>query len=196
LTSPARVLADRSALGAITARLGAEIGADHPDGVVMIGVLKGSIPFLADLARAIPPAVSVQIDMIALSAFAPDSGRVRIVKDVGLDVTGLPVVLVQDVVDTGLTTSFLVADLRRRGARSVDVCALADRRGRRLVPVALRHIGLEVGDDYLVGFGLDHDGRYRNLPVLAVADPAVLAADPDAYVEQFYGGTPGSPAAG
>ena len=196
MTSPARVLADRSALGAITARLGAEIGADHPDGVVMIGVLKGSIPFLADLARAIPPAVSVQIDMIALSAFAPDSGRVRIVKDVGLDVTGLPVVLVQDVVDTGLTTSFLVADLRRRGARSVDVCALADRRGRRLVPVALRHIGLEVGDDYLVGFGLDHDGRYRNLPVLAVADPAVLAADPDAYVEQFYGGTPGSPAAG
>jgi hypoxanthine phosphoribosyltransferase len=167
------------------ARLGRELSAAHEDGVVLVGVLKGSVPFLADLARALT--IAPLIDFLAVSPYAEGTGRVRIVKDLDLDVTGRAVVLVEDVVDTGLTTTYLLGELGRRGARSVEVCALVDKVRRRLVPVPLRWVGFAVEHDYLVGYGLDHAERYRNLPVLAAADLGVLRADPDALVGPLYG---------
>ena len=168
------------------ARLGRELSATHDDGVVLVGVLKGSVPFLADLARALT--IAPVVDFLAVSPYAEGTGRVRIVKDLDLDVAGRAVVLVEDVVDTGLTTTYLLGELRRRGARSVDVCALVDKVRRRVVPVPLRWVGFAVEEDYVVGYGLGHAERYRNLPLVAAADLAALRADPDVLLEELYRG--------
>ena len=152
--------------------------------MVLVGLLKGSVPFLADLARALT--VRPVVDFMAVSPYQAGTGRVRIVKDLDLDVAGRSVVLVQDVVDTGLTTTYLLGELRGRGARSVEVCALVDKVRRRVVPVPLRWVGFVVQEDYLVGYGLGHEERYRNLPLLATADLALLRADPEALVGQLY----------
>jgi len=111
---------------------------------------------------------------------------VRLVKDLGLDVAGQAVVLVHDVVHTGLTTAYLVAELHRRGAATVEVCALVDRNSSRVVPVAVDHAGFVVGDEYIIGMGLDHHGRYRNLASLIAVDEHALEADPDALVADLY----------
>jgi hypoxanthine phosphoribosyltransferase len=172
-------------LRAGVARLGRDLSAAHGDGVVLVGVLKGAVPFLADLARALT--VAPVVDFLAVTPYAPGTGRVRIVKDLDLDVAGRDVVLVQDVVDTGLTTAYLLGELGGRGARSVEVCALVDKVRRRLVPVPLRWVGFAVEDDYVVGYGLGHAERYRNLPLVAGADLGALTADPDALVGELYG---------
>jgi hypoxanthine phosphoribosyltransferase len=177
-------------LAAVVARLGAEISADHPDGVVLVGVLKGSILFMADLARAI--SVPCEVDFIAISHFAPDSGRVRIVKDLEHDIAGRSVVVVEDIVDTGLTLSYLLGQLGARSPASLTVCTLLDRDRRRIVPLPTRYRGAAVGDEYVVGYGLDFAERYRNLPELVVADLRDLQRDPDIYVPNLYGrGLPG-----
>jgi hypoxanthine phosphoribosyltransferase len=166
------------------ARLGRELSAAYGDGVVLAGVLKGSVPFLADLVRAMT--VAPVVDFLAVSPYEAGTGRVRIVKDLDLDVAGRDVVLVEDVVDTGLTTTYLLGELRGRDARSVDACALVDKVRRRVVPVPVRWVGFPVEDDYVVGYGLGHAERYRNLPLVAAADLAALRADPDALVELLY----------
>ncbi|HEX9992341.1 MAG TPA: hypoxanthine phosphoribosyltransferase [Acidimicrobiales bacterium] len=179
------MLAGPDELRATVARLGAAISEAHPEGVVLVGLLKGSLIFLADLARALT--VDVTVEFLAVTSYERGSGRVRLVLDLGADVTGRAVVLVEDVVDTGLTLAYLLAELERRSAASVEVCALADRRSRRIVPVRVDWVGFEVGDEFLVGYGVDHAGRYRNLRLLAAADAAALDADPDAYVSSLYG---------
>ena len=177
-----RVLLDRTALRARVTDLAEQITADCPDGVVLIGVLKGALVFLADLARAIQ-AVDVQLDFLAISRYAPDSGRVRILQDLELDVAGRDVVLVEDLVDTGLTLAYLLRHVRERGPRRVEVCALLDRSARRIVPLDVRYVGLEVpGDAFVLGYGLHYGERYRNLPVIVEADRVALGADPDAYL--------------
>jgi hypoxanthine phosphoribosyltransferase len=180
-----RVLLDQDALRGLVHGLAARIAADHPDGVVLVGVLKGALVFLADLARAVH-GVAVELDFLAISRYAPDSGRVRIVQDLTLDVAGRDVVLVEDLVDTGLTLAYLTTYVRERGARRVDVCTLLDRAERRIVPLELRYVGIEVpGDAFLLGYGLHHAERYRNLPVVLAADRAVVTADPDAYLDAY-----------
>lgn len=156
----------------------------YPDGVLLVAVLKGSVLFLADLVRAMT--VPVVVDFMAISSYAPDTGRVRIVKDIGTDVFGLDVVLVEDVVDTGLTLTYLLGELRRREPRSVEVCALVDKSVRRIVPTALRFCGIEVGDEFVLGYGLDYAGRYRNLDRVVAGDVKALRANPDAYVSDLY----------
>jgi hypoxanthine phosphoribosyltransferase len=151
---------------------------------VLIGVLNGSVVFLSDLVRCMP--VPVELDFLALSSFAPDSGRLRIMKDIGTDVRGRDVVLVEDVIDTGLSVTFLADELRRREPASVEVCTLLDKRARRVVPVPLDHVGFEVPDVFVLGYGLDYEGRYRNLPALWSGDLGALVGDPDVYVEQLY----------
>ena len=168
----------------MVARLAVEISDRYESGVVMAAVLRGSVPFLADLVREM--AINPIVDFLAISPYAPGTGRVRLMKDLDLDVTDRDVVIVEDIVDTGLTTAFLRAEVERRSPRSVAVCALLDRRARRVVPVDLEFIGLEIPDEYVIGFGLDHEGRYRNLRLIATADHDVLAADPDAYVNALY----------
>src|SRR4051812_49296527 len=109
--------------------LGDEISAAYPDGLVMIAVLKGSLLLLSDLARAVR--VPVEIDFLAISAYEPDSGRVRLVKDLDADIAGRDVVLVEDIVDTGLTLAYLLGELGRRDPASLEVCALLDKTARR-----------------------------------------------------------------
>jgi hypoxanthine phosphoribosyltransferase len=195
VTVPHRLVAGRDDVRRRVRELAADIEAstratsgarrDGTDAVVLVGVLKGSVPFLADLCRALD--VPVRVDFVAVSSYRPGSGRVRLVKDLDLDVTGAPVVLVHDVVHTGLTTAYLVGELRRRGAAAVDVCALVDRRAHRLVPVEVRHAGFRLEGEYVVGMGLDHRGIYRNLDSLVAVDEQRLDAAPEALVGELYG---------
>lgn len=176
---------DATQLAEAAGRLGDEVSVGYPDGVVLVAVGTGSMFLLADLARRV--AVPCRVDFLAVSAYSAGTGRVRILKDLDEDVLGRHVVLVHDVVDTGLTCAYLLGELRGRSPESLEVCALFDRRSRRIVPVPLRFVGFEVTDDLLVGYGLGVAGRYHNLPQVAAVDPGPLEADPDAYVADLYG---------
>jgi len=179
-----RILLDENELRATVARLAAEISARYDDGVVLAAVLRGSVFLLADLVRAMT--ISPVVDFVAITPYVAGSGRVRMLKDLDIDVAGRDVVLVEDIVDTGLTTAFLVGELERRSPRSVAVCTLIDRPARRVPPVELAFVGARIPDEFVIGYGLDHRGRYRNARVVAVADTDLLDADPDAYVEHLY----------
>jgi hypoxanthine phosphoribosyltransferase len=184
---PATVLLDADAVAEHVTRLGAEITQDHPDGVVLIGVLKGALIFVADLARAIT-GIPVELDFMSISRFAPDSGRVKILHDLDSDISGRDVVVVEDMVDTGLTLAYLMGQLRERGPRSLSACTLLDRPARRIVPHELRYCGIVLEDEFVLGYGLHARDLYRNLPFVAAGDRAVVAATPGAYVEELYGG--------
>lgn len=173
-------------IAAHTKRLAEEITRDHPEGVVLVGVLKGALLFLADLCRAINT-IPVSVDFMAISRYAPDSGRVRIVMDLTTDITGCDVVIVEDLVDTGLTSAYLIAQLRSRGARSVQLCALLNRLARRIVPTPVKYCGAEIGDVFVLGAGLHAQDLYRNLPMIVEADRASVAAEPGIYIDQLYG---------
>lgn len=149
----------------------------------MVAVIRGSIPFVADLARAISSPVT--FDFLAISTYSPGSGRVRLTKDLDTDVQDRDVVLVEDLVDTGLTLNYVMGELAGRDPRSVSACALLDRRRRRLVPVELRFVGMEVDDDLLLGYGLEHAGIYPNIAGLYAADLRSLRSDSRAYVQQL-----------
>ena len=170
------------------ARVAAELSAAYPDGVVLVAVLKGSVPFLADLVRGLT--VAPVVDFMAISAYAADTGRVRIVKDLDVDVFDRDVVLVEDIVDTGLTLTYLLGELGRRQPRSLAVCTLLDKAARRIVPTPLRFRAFEIGDEFVLGYGLDYAQRYRNLDHLVAGDLAVLRGDADAYLEALYGAAP------
>jgi hypoxanthine phosphoribosyltransferase len=162
----------------------AEISAAHTDGVVLVAVLKGSIPFLSDLVRRLT--IVPVIDFMAISAYAPETGRVRIVKDLDMDISGRDVVLVEDIVDTGLTLHYLLAELGRRNPQSLEACTLLDRTSRRIIPTPVRYRGFEIGDEFVLGYGLDFSQRYRNLDRVVLGDVEVLREDPDAYVPSLY----------
>jgi hypoxanthine phosphoribosyltransferase len=159
-------------LSAVAARLGDEISKDHPAGVVLVGMLKGSVCFMADVARFVT--VPCSIDFLQLSAYTEGGPRVRLSKDVDVDLTGQDAVIVVDVIDSGLTVNYVRRLFVERGAKSTKVCALLDRRRRRVVPIDVAYLGVEVGEEHLVGYGLDFEERYRNLPYLVTADPAAL----------------------
>jgi hypoxanthine phosphoribosyltransferase len=165
-------------------RLGAELSAAYPDGVLLVGVLKGSVPFLADMVRAMT--VPAEIDFLAISAYTEGTGRVRIVKDLEADICGRDVVLVEDIVDTGLTVSYVLGELRRRQPRTVEVCALLDKAVRRIVPVPLRFVGFSIPDEFVLGYGMDFAERYRNLDRVVAGDLNALRANPDAHVKELY----------
>jgi len=189
---PATVLLDAEAVAAIVSRLGADIEQDHPDGVVLVGVLKGALIFSADLARAIRN-IPVELDFMSISRFAPDSGRVKILHDLGTDISGRDVVVVEDIVDTGLTLAYLMGQLRERGPRALSACTLLDRASRRIVPHELRYCGLVLEDEFVLGYGLHAHDLYRNLPFIVAGDRRVVSVAPDAYVAQLYGAAAGGP---
>ena len=195
LPAAPQIILDEAQLSARARRLAQEIAADHPEGVVLAGVLKGAMVFFADLVRQIRT-IDLTIDFLSISRYAPDSGRVRLLKDLDTDVHGRDVVLVEDLVDTGLTLAYLVEHVVARGARRVEICTLLDRAERRIVPLPLRYVGEEVpGDAYLLGYGLHHRERYRNLPVVVRGDASTLADNPDAYLD-LYGTRAGDGTAG
>jgi len=183
------VLLDRPALAGVVTRLAREIEADHPEGVVLVGVLKGALIFLADLARAITE-IDVTIEFLAISRYAPDTGRVRILKDLDGDVARRDLVIVEYMVDTGLTLAYLLGHVQQRSPRSVEVCTLIDRPVRRIVPLRARYVGHEIPDMFVLGYGLHCDDLYRNVPSIVEADRELVHARPDAYVDALYGGAP------
>lgn len=181
--SPAEVLVSRAELASRVGELGTELSRDFgdaPSPPVFVGLLKGSTLFLADLVRAVR--LDVAVDFMSISSYGepgPQSGVVRIVKDLEQDLSGRDVVIVEDIVDTGLTLNYLRQTLSQRGPRSLSAVTLLDRTARRIVPVELEHRGFEIPDVFVVGYGLDFQGRYRNVPeILAVRDVARLANDP------------------
>jgi hypoxanthine phosphoribosyltransferase len=181
----APVLVTGEDLRAGVARLGAELSTDHDDGVVLVAVLKGSVVFLADLVRAMT--VTPVVDFLAVSPYGQGTGRVRLLKDIDTDIAGRHVVLVEDIVDTGLSLAYLTGELARRDPASLSVCTLLDKPARRILPADLAYVGFQVPDVFVIGYGLDFAGRYRNVQLLAAGDLDTLAADPDAYLPQLYG---------
>ena len=175
-----RLLVDEEAVQGRVAELGAELRTDY-QGVepVLVSVLRGGVVFLADLVRA--AAMPCLVDFMAISRFdaSEETGVVRIEKDLELDLSGAHVLVVEDIVDTGLTLTYLLRVLAAREPVSLRVCALLDRRARRIVDVPLSYVGFEVPDVFLVGYGLDLDERERGRrELLAVDDLEAVRADP------------------
>jgi len=153
------------------AALGKDITADYAGRppVLLVGVLKGAFMFMSDLARAID--LPVEFDFMAVSSYGSatkTSGVVRIVKDLDLDLTGRDVVLVEDIVDSGLTLSYVRKNLRARNPASLEVCALLVREGLQKHDPDLKYVGFRIPADFVIGYGLDVDERYRNLPYVCV----------------------------
>lgn len=145
---------------------------------VLVSVLKGGIVFLADLIREIR--LPLRVDFMSISSYGEDAGGVvRILKDLDADVGGEDVLVVEDIIDTGLTLSYLLGTLRARRPASLDVCTLLDKSARRIPPLDVRYRGFDCPDVFVVGYGLDVDERFRNLPfILALDRPAQLLEDP------------------
>ena len=152
--------------------MAAELDAELVDGAVVVGVLRGCLPFLADLTRRID--TPIEMAFLALTAFAPDSGRVRLTHDLTVDVEGRQVVLVEGVVDTGFRLDYLLRHVLAHGAAEVRVCALFDRADRRVLPLEVDLGGFSTTASYLVGYGLDHRGECRNLSCVVEVDLAEL----------------------
>ena len=150
--------------------IGAEITRDYAGkNPLLIGVLKGACFFLSDLLRAIDTRLS--IEFMAISSYGSStrtSGEVRILKDLDVAVEGRDIIVVEDIVDTGLTLSYLLANLKSRGAATVKLVALLDKFERRERPVEIDYLGFQIPDHFVVGYGLDFAERYRNLPFIAV----------------------------
>jgi hypoxanthine phosphoribosyltransferase len=162
-------------LSARVAELGLEIEADYQTGPpLLVGVLKGAFVFMADLARAIR--LPVEFDFMAVASYGSatrTSGVVRIVKDLDLDLSGRHVLVVEDIVDSGLTLSYLRRNLLARNPASLEVCALLVKDGIQRTPLDLRYVGFRIPPHFVVGYGLDVDERYRSLPEVRVYNGAV-----------------------
>jgi hypoxanthine phosphoribosyltransferase len=152
--------------------LGAEISRDYEDrDLVMIGVLKGAVLFLGDLMRELT--IPCEIDFMAVSSYGSStdsSGVVRILKDLDATIEGRDVLLVEDIVDSGLTLHYLLKNLRARNPASLEVCALLTKPERRRIELPIRYVGFEIPNRFAIGYGLDHAQRYRNLRYVAVLD--------------------------
>jgi hypoxanthine phosphoribosyltransferase len=184
MTSEVTVLFPREEIRRRVAELGATLTQDYADRTpVLISVLKGGSIFLADLFRAMR--VPLRVEFMSISAYGAASGPsgvVRILKDLDRDIGGEDVLIVEDIVDTGLTLSYLMSTLRSRQPRTLEVCTLLDKAIRRIAPLEMRYVGFECPDRFVVGYGLDHEERYRNLPDIVAVDPRTLSAEPDLLV--------------
>lgn len=142
---------------------------------ILVGALRGVICFMADLIRSIT--IPLEVDFIAVSSYSKESrdqGLVRVVKDLDRPITGRNVIFVEDVVDTGLTLNYLMNSLRARQPASLEVCVLFDRTARRLIDIPLKYKGFNLPDYFVVGYGLDHQEKYRNLPYVGILKPDIL----------------------
>jgi hypoxanthine phosphoribosyltransferase len=164
------------------AEMGAQLAADYAGRTpVLVSVLKGSIVFLADLIRAMD--VSLNVDLMEVSSYGSaieSSGQVRILKDLSSSIEGRDVVVVEDIIDTGLTLNYLLRYLAERHPASVRVCCLLDKPARRLAEIEIDYRGFSIPDRFVIGYGLDYDERYRNLPYIGVLRPSIYGAGPAA----------------
>jgi hypoxanthine phosphoribosyltransferase len=164
------ILVDEETLRARVAELGAEVSADyHGRDLLLIGVLKGAVFFMADFMRHLT--IPCEVDFMAISSYGDStdsSGIVRILKDLDINIEGRDVLVVEDIIDSGLTLSYLMRNLESREPATLEVCALLTKPARRQIDVPVRYIGFEIPDRFVVGYGLDFAERYRNLPYVAV----------------------------
>jgi hypoxanthine phosphoribosyltransferase len=175
-----QILLNGDAIQTRVAELGAQLTADyagrHP---VMVSVLKGSIVFLADLIRATE--LPLSLDLMEVSSYGSgteSSGQVRILKDLSMTIEGRDVIVVEDIIDTGLTLNYLLRYLRERNPASIRVCCLLDKPARRLAEIEIDYRGFTIPDRFVIGYGLDYDERYRNLPYIGVLRPSVYGGSP------------------
>ncbi len=173
------VLIGQDTLSARVAELGAEVSSDYEGrDLLLVGVLKGAIFFMADLMRHIT--VPCEVDFMAISSYGDStdtSGIVRILKDLDINIEGRDVLVVEDIIDSGLTLSYLMRNLESREPASLEVCALMTKPSRRQIDVPVRYIGFEIPDRFVVGYGLDLAERYRNLPYVAVLNSELQPAE-------------------
>jgi len=159
-------------LRARVAELGAQISRDYEGrDLFMIGVLKGAVLFIADLMRELT--VPCEIDFMAVSSYGSEtdsSGVVRIMKDLDAPIEDREVLIVEDIIDSGLTLHYLMKNLRARSPRSIEVCALLTKPERRRVDLPIKYVGFEIPNRFAIGYGLDHAQRHRNLPYVAALD--------------------------
>lgn len=162
-----RIVLESDAIAKRVAQLGEQVAEAHPGETIhLITVLRGGLFFLADLCRAMPS--DVTLDFLAVAPYVPGKGGVvRVTKDLDDDIAGGVVVLVEDVVDTGLTVNYVLSLLKARVPRVLEVCALIDKPTRRIADVPVDYVGFSMSDGFLVGYGLDLAGRHRNLPFIA-----------------------------
>jgi hypoxanthine phosphoribosyltransferase len=170
------ILIEADRLQGRIAELGEEISADY-DGrdLLLVGVLKGAVFFMADLMRRIT--VPCEIDFMAISSYGAatdSSGVVRILKDLDINIEGRHVLVVEDIIDSGLTLSYLVRNLEAREPASLEICALLTKPERREIEVEVRYTGFEIPNRFVIGYGLDFAERYRNLPYVAVLHPDLV----------------------
>lgn len=170
-----KILVSREEIRKTTLELAERISADYKGKeLVLVGVLKGGFVFLADLMREIT--IPVDMDFISVSSYGHStrsSGVVRIIKDIDIDVTGKHVLIVEDLVDTGLTLSHLKELFYTRGPASVKICTALDKPSRRKVDIQVEYEGIIIPDEFVVGYGLDYAGKYRNLPDVCKLNPSV-----------------------
>lgn len=166
-----KVLLSEEVLRARIQELGAQLTKDYAGRKLMVvGVLKGSLIFMADLLRAIGPAVDVHVDFVAVSSYAGNAstGTIRVLLDLRENPEGRDVLVIEDIVDTGLTLSSLTETLRARKPASLEVCTLLDKPDCRKTPFAPKYTGFKIPNEFVVGFGLDYDERYRQLPYVGI----------------------------
>ena len=170
------ILIDEAALSARVAELGAEVSADYEGrDLLLIGVLKGAVFFMADLMRHL--AVPCEVDFMAISSYGAatdSSGVVRILKDLDINVENRNVLVVEDIIDSGLTLSYLMRNLESREPASLEVCALLTKPERREIDVPVRWTGFEIPNRFVIGYGLDFAERYRNLPYVGVLNDDLI----------------------
>jgi hypoxanthine phosphoribosyltransferase len=161
-----RILFTEREIAARVDELGRQISRDYSGReLVLVGVLRGVTPFMADLMRRI--STPLRLDYLALSPYQGDDSQLHFTKALEEDIAGADVLVVEDIVDTGMSLHRLTQYLRRRGPASIEVCTLLDKRARRLANVAIAYTGFEIGDEFVVGYGLDYRQQYRNLPFVA-----------------------------
>ncbi|MCP9486630.1 MAG: hypoxanthine phosphoribosyltransferase [Gaiellaceae bacterium MAG52_C11] len=164
------ILIGEQELQARIAELGVEISRDYAGrDLLLVGVLKGAVFFMADLMRELT--VPCEIDFMAISSYGAgtdSSGVVRILKDLDINISGRDVLVVEDIIDSGLTLSYLMRSLKARKPATVEICALLTKPERREVDVPVAYVGFEIPNRFVIGYGLDFDERYRNLPYVAV----------------------------
>jgi hypoxanthine phosphoribosyltransferase len=169
------VLLGSEQVQARVAELGAQLAADYAGrDPVLVSVLKGSIIFLADLVRAMP--IPLSIDLMEVSSYGAStesSGQVRILKDLSTSIAGREVIVVEDIIDTGLTLNYLLRYLHDKGPASIRICCLLDKPARRLAEIEIAYRGFTIPDRFVIGYGLDYGERYRNLPYIGVLRPSV-----------------------
>ena len=175
-----QTIVERDRLARRVRELGEEISADYRGReLLLIGVLKGAVFFLSDLMRHL--AVPCQVDFMAVASYgsqSDSSGVVRILKDLDAPIEGREVMVVEDIVDSGLTLSYLLRTLSARDPASLEVCALLTKPERRKVDLPIRYVGFEIPNRFVIGYGLDHGERFRNLPYVAVLDQPSDGAGP------------------